>query len=250
MVKSFFDPAWMDLGILAVYGRWLGVNWVWAFFLTVYHAVFSIALPVLLVELAYPDRKATPWIGRRGLWAVAFFSLSVILLGFFGLTSYMPVPSSYALFLVLVVLLFWIAYRLPADLGYGGAKTLRRPAFWWAFGLGGSLLFFGGLYLGPTIFPHPFLLILVSTMVLLLYGDRLRRYAWLQTGPHPRLALAGGGLSLFILLAFLQELDATRPDNPLDMSVVGLVFVLLLLILWLRVSHSGPLEQPVGSTET
>jgi len=30
MVKSFFDPAWPDLGILGIYGRWLGVNWVWA----------------------------------------------------------------------------------------------------------------------------------------------------------------------------------------------------------------------------
>ena len=28
-VKSFFDPNWMDLGILGTYGRWIGVNWVW-----------------------------------------------------------------------------------------------------------------------------------------------------------------------------------------------------------------------------
>lgn len=26
MVKSFFDPGWMDLGVLGVYGRWLEVN--------------------------------------------------------------------------------------------------------------------------------------------------------------------------------------------------------------------------------
>ena len=26
MVKSFFDPNWMDLGLLGVYGRWAGVN--------------------------------------------------------------------------------------------------------------------------------------------------------------------------------------------------------------------------------
>jgi hypothetical protein len=30
MVKSFFDPNWIDLGVLGVYGRWQGVNWVWA----------------------------------------------------------------------------------------------------------------------------------------------------------------------------------------------------------------------------
>mgnify|MGYP001154199992 CR=1 FL=1 len=28
VVRSFFNPAWMDLGILGMYGRWMGVNWV------------------------------------------------------------------------------------------------------------------------------------------------------------------------------------------------------------------------------
>ncbi|RJS77070.1 hypothetical protein CW667_04190, partial [Candidatus Bathyarchaeota archaeon] len=57
LVKSFFDPYWMDLGILGVYGRWLEVNWVWTEMLIIYHAVFSISIPIILVELAYPERK-------------------------------------------------------------------------------------------------------------------------------------------------------------------------------------------------
>jgi hypothetical protein len=51
MVKSFFDPNWVDLGQLGVYGRWAGVNWVWTISLMIYHAVVSIAIPILLVEL-------------------------------------------------------------------------------------------------------------------------------------------------------------------------------------------------------
>ncbi|MCD6244170.1 MAG: hypothetical protein J7J65_02910 [Candidatus Korarchaeota archaeon] len=42
MTRSFFCPTWPDLGILAEYGRWIGVNWVWAIQLTIFHAVFSI----------------------------------------------------------------------------------------------------------------------------------------------------------------------------------------------------------------
>ncbi len=67
MVKSFFDPYWMDLGILGVYGRWVGVNWVWAEWLTIYHAVFSIAIPISLVELAYPERRNQSWVNNRKL---------------------------------------------------------------------------------------------------------------------------------------------------------------------------------------
>lgn len=54
MVKSFFDPAWQDIGILGSYGRWAGVNWVWTIELTIYHAVVSIAIPILLTGLMFP----------------------------------------------------------------------------------------------------------------------------------------------------------------------------------------------------
>jgi hypothetical protein len=46
MVKSFFDPQWVDLGPLGVYGRWAEVNWVWSLGLTLFHAVWSIGIPI------------------------------------------------------------------------------------------------------------------------------------------------------------------------------------------------------------
>ncbi|UCH42534.1 MAG: hypothetical protein JSW16_06915, partial [Dehalococcoidales bacterium] len=53
LVKSFFDPGWQDIGILGSYGRWAGVNWVWSLELTIYHAVISICIPILLTELMF-----------------------------------------------------------------------------------------------------------------------------------------------------------------------------------------------------
>src|SRR4030042_2276196 len=43
-IKSFFDPYWMDLGGLGEDGRYLETNWVWAGWLTVYHASVSIMI--------------------------------------------------------------------------------------------------------------------------------------------------------------------------------------------------------------
>ncbi|MGQ9586921.1 MAG: hypothetical protein ACUVT7_00865, partial [Thermoplasmata archaeon] len=64
-VKSFFDPEWVDIGGLGVYGRAMGTNWVWAFCLTIYHSSVSIALPILIVSLLYPrlrtERFLTGW---------------------------------------------------------------------------------------------------------------------------------------------------------------------------------------------
>jgi hypothetical protein len=67
MCKSFFDPNWMDLGALASYGRWAGVNWVWAVELSIYHAVFSIAIPILLVGMLFPARRQKSWLTKRKL---------------------------------------------------------------------------------------------------------------------------------------------------------------------------------------
>lgn len=72
MVKSFFDPNWMDLGILGSYGRWMDVNWVWAEWLTIYHAIFSMAIPVTLVELAYAEKRRERWVGNKAFMALIF----------------------------------------------------------------------------------------------------------------------------------------------------------------------------------
>jgi hypothetical protein len=57
MVRSFFDPGCQDLGQLAFYGRWMGVNWIWSIALTIFHAVVSISIPILITELLFPNNK-------------------------------------------------------------------------------------------------------------------------------------------------------------------------------------------------
>ncbi len=248
MVKSFFDPAWMDLGVLGLYGRWLEVNRIWAFFLMPYHAVFSITIPIVLVELAFPHRKSDPWIGRRTFWLLALAFGFVVTFGFLFLTPYFPSASLYAVFFLLVVLLFWVGHRLPANLGLKGKSRLCRPAFWWAFGLGGSTLLFVGLYVGPVVVPHPAFLIVISMLVLMLYSEGLRRFAWMSGKGLHRLALVAEGLSPLIFLAPLMEMDASRPDNPQGMFLVGVGFALLLFFLWRRVARleAIPRELPTA----
>lgn len=63
------------------YGRVNGVSVLWALGLTVFHAVVSITIPILLIELARPRLAPLPWLTRRGVrWCVAG-ELFVLLLG-------------------------------------------------------------------------------------------------------------------------------------------------------------------------
>src|SRR5215831_17316427 len=63
----------------ALYGRALGVNWVYLLYQLGYESIWAIVLPIQLTELLFPDRRDDPWVGRRGL-AIA----SVVFLGAAG----------------------------------------------------------------------------------------------------------------------------------------------------------------------
>jgi hypothetical protein len=50
-----------------VYGRTIGVNWVYLLWSLVYESVWAVVIPIQLAELFFPDRRDEPWLGNRGL---------------------------------------------------------------------------------------------------------------------------------------------------------------------------------------
>ena len=133
MVASFYNPAWPDLGVLGLYGRWLGVNWVWLVELTIYHAIISITIPVTLVELVYPNQQGKPWLGKRWfLFITFFFTFNVIggSLLFSVITGYKPTFSQIGFSLFLIVLFIFLSGQLPYDWFRRGKKKMRRPPFY------------------------------------------------------------------------------------------------------------------------
>ena len=237
MVKSFFDPAWVDLGILSSYGRWAGVNWVWSLELTLYHAVISIAIPILLVELMFPDRRYDVWVGRWGLIGLSALLASDVVFGYFFLNSYSPPPIPYILAVAVVVALVLLAWRLPRR-PFSPKTVYVRHAFWfWLIGFSGAIAFFL-VFLGlpHTILP-PWVTMLIGVGLVALVAWIVMRLsgngaAWART--H-QLALATGPVSLFIVLAPIQEFDPNRTDNPVGMTLVGVAALLFLVWLWWRV---------------
>ena len=143
MAKSFFDPAWMDLGQLATYGRWGGVNWVWVVQLTIFHAVFSIAIPVLLVTLMFPASRTEAWIGRRTFRWLSLLWVASGVFVFLALTPYRPPVVPLLSALLLTVGLVRLARRLPRPACDPAHVCLRRPLWFGLTGFVGTLgLFF------------------------------------------------------------------------------------------------------------
>lgn len=236
--KSFFDPSWVDVGILGSYGRWAGVNWVWTMELTVYHAVFSIAIPILLVSLAFPERRAEPWAGPRAFKVLAGLMAADVVLMHFAITPYRPPWPLIALAVLTVLALARLARRLPAPTPGSQAGTAPRARRFWLAGLLATVAFFLISWALPNLIPAPVTLLLLLGLPWVVWrGLRALTRGWRAWSAPHQLALAAGALSFFIALAPLIEMDRTRPDNPAGQTLVGIAAALALAWLGRRVQR-------------
>ena len=114
-VHTFFERSGPPVGVLGAYGHALGVNWLWALGLTAFHATYSIALPILLVGLWYPQARTARWLDRGLVALCAGVYLAVVALLAFTV-GHGPTPFASSVFAGLAVALVVLAAVVPADL--------------------------------------------------------------------------------------------------------------------------------------
>lgn len=172
--KTMVDPHSSAAAFLGTYGHFLGVNWVFAVVIAIFHAVYSIGLPILLVELRYPSTQGHRFLSDRGEgWALLFLSATVVF-GFFAFDRYFEGFAVLAFLLLVLAGLVAVAWRVPA--GWPNASSpapTRSPR--WFFGLG--LAFSVGWLFFYFVMPH-----LSSIPLLSIAGEILSATAVLLVG--------------------------------------------------------------------
>lgn len=239
MVRSFFNPSWKDLGVLASYGRWLGVNWVWAEWLTIFHSIFSITIPIFLVELSYPEKRSQVWLSSRS--RILFHGLLVlsIILGFFAFPYDAPILAI-AGCVASVTVLGWAAKRIPNT-----SPSLRPLKVSWKFlvpiGASAPALFF--FLFNSALIPLAIGTMIVGVFLVLGYERLLTRWARIGFNGVQKLGLITGALGFWALF-FDSILELI---GRLGTSVLGLSFVAYLIYLrkkTVRESISFPVARP------
>jgi hypothetical protein len=243
MVKSYFDTNWVDLGPLGSFGRWAGVNWIWETELTIFHAVFSIAIPILPVMQMVPEVATEPWVRPRTLTWLALLLSIVVAIAYCGLTPYSPPARIYVLSAVAVCVLVWVARRLPAPPAFEAEPNGGPRDLWFALvGLPAATFFFPTAWALPGTGIHPIASVGAKPVLAVGTVGLLRRMSkgtgW-QAGR--RLVLASGALGFLIFLAPVQQMDIKRADAMSGTSVVGLAAVALLI--WLARRLRKPMAQ-------
>ena len=234
--KSFFDPGWMDLGVLGRYGRWAGVNWLWSIDLTLFHTIVSIAAPIVITELVFRNRRDERWVGRRGTTAIATMFVALVALMFLALTPYRPPLITFAGAVGIVAGLVALARRAGRVPRSVSAAGIPKPGVVLAASFGASLLvWLASMFLLPVLEVSS-LVPIGLTLAVAAAAERWLMHAvasvdW--TDAH-NLAFVSGALLFWALIAVFDELSGLA-----GMSLVAAATVLGLTRLRRRVRASA-----------
>ena len=199
-VHTFFEPAGLPpVGNLGWFGHAFGVNWLWALGLTAFHATYSIALPILLTQLWFPATKNARWMDAGATTLVAGVYGFVVAL-FALLVGFGPTPALLALFLAILAVLVYLAYRVPADLL--SVRPGPRRIGPWGLALDGALFFSGW------------------TLVLVLAGLKGRVPAWAAGVVFIAISLG----ALFLILRRVGSDDLDRSKFYFATGMMGILF--------------------------
>lgn len=225
--KTMVDPRSVA-GFLGTYGHALGVNWVFAVVIDVFHAVFSIALPILLVQLAFPESRGVRFLTRRGLNATFGLLALSVTVGYFGFDPhYFEGYAVLALFAALTGAFIVIARFLPSRLFRPSSEAPRRgpAAFGWLGVAFAAVWSFAYLVL-PHVVPWPVVPVAVEISGAMLVAVAVVSWSGRRGNEANLVYLAAGLLSWYVpfdvILTFLGD--------PPILLVLGAVYALVYLL--------------------
>lgn len=243
LVKTFFDPHALDLGVFQIFGWWAGANWPWILMLTLYHAVVSISLPVLVVHSLWPGEREQPWLSKKFIAVLLGLMALLASFGWFVLSpageepAYVPGLGQFLGALAAAAGLALLARRIKP--GPTPVTLVRRWPLFLA-GLGWGFWTLGGWIVSETTRSTGWTMLYtgLAAAILLIFA-----YRRLRAGDRSALIGAGtfaAGTWLFwSLLAFIQEMDnANRPDDTSGMALVGLASLVALVAYLIYLGRS------------
>ena len=238
--KTFFGPA--GVGVLASFGHFAGVNWVWATELALFHAVFSIALPIAVVALIFPDTARLRFLPtRRALGGfLGVFLLTVAAMFVLFNPSETPGAPLLLASLAAIGLLTVLARYAPAQLApFAFGRSAGAPGRFSPVLLGAVFVwgFFALAWLSPVFLPVPLLAVSALVAWTVGVGWYLAVHAKEYETPAARLAFVFGALTFSLVLATIFGLLGDYGALPVVVAVV--------LVAWrLRRHLTVPAERP------
>jgi len=132
--QSLFNPHYLHLRLLDYgYIPFLGMGASWTVYVLVLHVIWSICVPIAIVEALFPAVGETPWLGVKG-WSVFGVLLLAGILGVTGYTrrteQFFATPYQLVASGFLALLLIFVALRRGGKEMVAFTETKRAPTPW------------------------------------------------------------------------------------------------------------------------
>lgn len=101
--KSFYIGEHIMLSSFWTYSSQVGLSVIWGVWLAIYHAVFSITIPILLIHLFYPKCNEGPFLSDRAFYVTTLLFLTALIYVFLFLNPTCPplLPYLFTCFITL-----------------------------------------------------------------------------------------------------------------------------------------------------
>lgn len=234
-VSTLFRTGVSGVGAPGDYGHYLGVNWLNVTSLvTIVHPLFSVAIPILFLDLALPGTRGRPLLDRPAI-GVAFYALvtDTIATGFFvyRVTGFAAGPVLWTACLATIGLLVLAARLGPRDLFRPTSATPRARPLLFAL-LGGTFVWVLGLVQAVLVHfavPPPLVIAWLVGYAGLSLFVVLRTIG--RTRSEPQVVALAGGLVLSLIPMGLSAQYGTGL-GLIPLLAGDLAAVLFVLFLW------------------
>ncbi len=207
LMETLFNPDFLGLNLhllAPVFLPWFGIGLWYTIFVLTLHTVWSISVPIALVEALVPDRATSPWLGGLGTGLVALlFTAAAISIATFSIRQdrnhFMASRGQFIWSAVLVLVLVALAFRLPQPARVPNPGHVPGP---WLIGFA-ALIAASAFLLVPGKWGWWAVAVYMALDVLTITAIFIwsTRSGW--DGRH-RLGLAGGAAMAYAWHAFVQ----------------------------------------------
>jgi len=254
VTQSLFNPNYLHLRLLDFgFLPLLGTALPWAIFVISIHVVWSITVPIALIESAFPARRDQTWLGTLGrvLYALAFLAGCALIAVFsYKQTPFMATPMQFGVVGALIVALCVMAFKLP--------KPIRTPAKSMPHGAVLLLVSFlaGSVFMiaarkaesewhlsWPAVVALEFL---VEALFVAFVIAQTRNGSWDE--PR-RFALMAGAFLVYAWIGFLTDISLHGTADLIGHSIIAALLCAVLVVIGVRVKKGFAKTQPVARSE-
>lgn len=247
VTQSLFNPDYLGLNLHA-YGALpaVGMGGPWTLFVLVIHVVWSILVPIVVVELIC-DRPTTPWLGPGGTvgaGVLLVLGAAAIGAGTAFTEQFLAGPAQLAGAAVAAVLLAVLAFRLPASTG-SARSAAPRPVVCGivTFAMASALFVVQEFGLTRQLLPAALATALTAAVVVagvVLPVRWSRGQGW---SARHRAAVVVGAILTYCWVGVRTQLDLRGVDFLVGQAVLAAAAIVLVVAVLRRAARRDPVTR-------